>query len=129
MILTIFDYIFYRVAMYFFKRDGTHAPRAIVIVSLIQCLYLSSLIVTISRLIYSTQVTSQYSKLGGQLAGAIIVILVLLNYWRYKRWYSKFNSRWRNSETPTQKKVRGYLVFLGILFPMIIMIFWGLKAT
>ncbi|HEY0056437.1 MAG TPA: hypothetical protein VGB63_13870 [Pedobacter sp.] len=121
--MVVFDYIFYRVAKFFYKKDGIDAMRAFVILTVIQGLMLGAIMFSILRLKYDLSQTVEYKKLSGQIGMVIFVILLLCNYLRYKGKYWRFAERWKNIETEKQRKVRGVLVVLAILLPFFL-VFW-----
>ncbi|MDB5014386.1 MAG: hypothetical protein JWQ25_2588, partial [Daejeonella sp.] len=88
--MIVFDYIFYRVAKFFYKKDGIDAMRAITIVAVIQGLTLGAVMFSILRLKYDLSQTLEYKKLSGQVGIVIFVILLLCNYLRYKSKYWRF---------------------------------------
>lgn len=120
--MIIFDYVFFRVAKFFYRKDGVDAFRAVCIISVIQGLIFGALLFSVLRLVYKMNEISKYKEISGKFGIALCVILLLFNYFRYKSKYWSFVERWKN-ETFQQSKVRGFLV-LGIIFFSIFLVFW-----
>ena len=57
--MTVFDYVFYRIAIFFYKRDGSNAPRSIGIVSVIQILIIGEISFLVLRIFYSLSETAK----------------------------------------------------------------------
>lgn len=122
--MIVFDYVYYRLAKFFFKKDGTLAARAIMILSLTQLLIVGDITAIIIRFFYNINETKNYTALAGQLGGALITILIVVNFLRYRKSYLKFSKKWGDEEI-NKKIVRGYLVILMIILPLAGMIFLG----
>ena len=58
-----FDYFFYRIAKFYYRKDGSDAIRAIAILSLIQALLVGTTITIILRLIYGYPTVAKHAKL------------------------------------------------------------------
>ena len=115
--------MFYRMAVFFFKRDGSLAPRAVAFVSLSQTLLIISFLTIIIRQFYELHETAVYKGQVGKYGAALALILLVLNYWRYRRGYSKLSDRWSNNESLQQKRIRGVLVAFGVVLPFILVLF------
>jgi hypothetical protein len=126
--MIVFDYMFYRLAKFFYKRDGSLAPRAIAIVTLTQVLSIAIVLTLIVRLFFDLDQTAIHAKDAGKIGGVAGIVGLVLNYIRYRKGYSKLSDRWRNAETSEQRRLRGFLVFLGILLPIALMIFLGTSS-
>ncbi|WP_285010107.1 hypothetical protein [Pedobacter faecalis] len=121
--MIVFDYIFYRVAKFFYKKDGIDAFRAVCTVSMIQGLTFGAFVFSILRMIFGLSETAKHVNSSGGVGIAIGVILLTLNYLRYKGKYWRFAERWKDSETEQQRKLRGALVILAIVLP-VFLVFW-----
>lgn len=120
--MLIFDYIFFRVAKFFYKKDGVDAFRAVCIVSVVQILLLGASFFSILRLIYNLSEISKFTHFSGKVGGAFYFLFLIFNYYRYKVKYWKFSKKW-NNETLQQKKLRGIMVF-GVIFLSLFLVFW-----
>ena len=120
--MKIFNYIFYRIAKVHYKLDGSEAIRAIGFLSFFQVLLLGCMLIGSMRLCYPVSETIQFSKFIGKIGGIIVLIFMGLNYKYYKNKYNIFDNKWGNTETPTQKWLRGFLVFLAILAPILFLL-------
>jgi hypothetical protein len=125
--MTIFDYIFYRIAKFFYRRDGIDAFRAIAIVALMQTLFLAEIATLILRSMFSKEEIAKYAlPIKSSYLGMVVVILFLsLNFFKYRKTYWKFSEKWKDKETPMQHEVRGYLVLLSIFAPIILLVLMG----
>ncbi len=123
LIMIIFDYIFFRVASIFYKKDGVDAFRAIVIVTVIQCLILGEIGFGILRLIYNLDETSKYSMESKYFGSALFLLILFFNYLRYKTKYWHFSQRWKQSESEQERKARGFMIVLLILL-VVFFLFW-----
>lgn len=121
--MKMFDYIFYRVAKFFYQKDGIDAFKAICTVSLIQILLLGNITYLFLRIIFGISETSKHQNIGTLIGLIFGIVLLVYNYFRYKNRYWILAKNWNNSETPTKRKIRGFLVLLAILIP-IIALFW-----
>lgn len=119
--MIIFDYIFFRVAKFFYKKDGVDAFRAICTVSLIQTLILGKLFFWIVKLKYWR--FDHFIHLPIQVkyfAYVIALIIIFFNYIRYRKKYWRFSEKWKDTETQSQRKLRGVLVVSAILLPFLL---------
>lgn len=125
--MTFFDYIFYRIAKFYYKRDGLDSYGSIIILSIIQGLLIMEIVTILLRMTYSINEIAKYkvpipaAKIGMGLG----VVLIVLNYFRYKGRYWKLSDRWREVGTPTERTVKGWLVVVAIIVPFIILILLG----
>jgi hypothetical protein len=125
--MNVFDYIFYRIAKFYYKKDGLDAHGAIVILSVIQGILVIDILNILLRSFFSLNEIANYklpipiSRIGIGLG----IILMVLNYFRYKRQYWRLSERWRDKETTMQRKMRGWLVLLAAVSPLIIMVLLG----
>ncbi|PWG78101.1 hypothetical protein DDR33_24095 [Pararcticibacter amylolyticus] len=117
--MIIFDYIFYRIAHFFHKKDGDEGVRALAFVVVIQGLLLISLFFFI-QMISATHIDLRgWSK---YVAVVLMVILGGINFIRYRGKYRYLHTRWGNNETKEQKLVRGVLVLFAIVIPYLLAI-------
>jgi len=123
--MTVFDYVFYRIAKFFYKRDGSNAPRAIGIVSVIQILIIGEISFLVLRIFYSLSETAKYSKESSKVGIGIALIALVFNYIRYWGKYRVFANRWIENESVEQKRLRGIFVILSIALPFVLLIYMG----
>ena len=125
MIKCFFDYVFYRIAKFYYKWDGSGASTATVGLSLVQVLYVGLVISGTIRSIYSRNETSPYSKTMGAIGAGILIVLIILNSIIYKDKYVLLRRRWGTESNP-RKFVRGMGVLFFMLFPLLGMLFLGI---
>jgi amino acid transporter len=123
--MILFDYIFYRVAKFFYKKDGIDAFTGLCTVGLIQGLTVGVLAFSILRSIYGLSETAKITKGSGLIGVSIGVLFLIFNYLRYKGKYWRFAEKWTDNETQQQKEVRGLLVVMAILLPICLVCWMG----
>lgn len=122
-----FDYIYYRLNRFYFRWDGRNGITAVIGVSMIQCLIIFDLILLIQRIFYSRVLIVSFgsSKAMPYLAVALMLILMLVNYFKYLDKYNKFRSRWKN-ESRNDQISRGILVIICLVAPWVPLILLGI---
>ena len=125
MAMIIFDYTFYRVAKFFYRKDGIEATRAIATVTFIQGALLSAFLVGLLRLFYDLSDIAKFSKISSTIGLALTIIIAILNYLHYKGKYWKLANKWKDKETKRQKNFRGIFVIFMILVPFILFFWMG----
>ncbi|HTJ51990.1 MAG TPA: hypothetical protein VL443_21160 [Cyclobacteriaceae bacterium] len=126
--MKLFDYIFYRVAKKYYKRDGRDAFTAVLVVSIIQIELLADLFIILTKFFVPPSATTEYIKYGRILGIVIAVVFLIINYFYFKGKYWIFSNQWKESETPSQHFMRGCLVILAIISPVIIFILFAIFA-
>mgnify|MGYP001582875045 CR=1 FL=1 len=116
--MNLFEYIFYRIAKFYYKRDGSTAFRAVGILSLIQLMLVVDFFLMIRVLFLHQSDVQGYVKYGRTIGIVLAIILMVLNYFYFKNKYWRLSDRWREkeSEDPTLR-TRGWLVVLAIILP------------
>ena len=117
--MVIFDYIFFRVAKYFFKKDGSNAQRAFAVVTIVQTLLIGELFFTLDRYLLVTKISGDTAKFVGIV---IAGILLFLNHLRYQGKYFSYRVRWVENENLRAYIVKGFLVIAAILLPCFMML-------
>ena len=120
--MEIFDNIFYRVAKFYYKRDGSSAFRAIGIVSYMQAAVVVDIFLFIRVLFLRHLDFQPYLKYGRTIAIVLALVVMTLNYFYFKDKYWRLSDRWREQEieNPSLRKMRGLLVVLGIVLPFVL---------
>ena len=117
--MKFFDYIYYRVAKFYFKSDGLSANRAIISISSIQVLSVLSLILIISHPFLTLDDTKAFGYGPEILIGCSFFFICFLNERKYKGTFLNFRELWINE--PQQIKFwRGIGVVLSLLLPWIV---------
>lgn len=120
-----FDYIFYRVARFYFKWDKRHGITAISAVTMIQALIISDVIGFIGKLIYNRSVTQNYVAEVKLVGISLFLILLFFNYRKYYGKYFKYKNYWKE-ETKKEQFKRGVLVIFSLIIPWIPLILMGI---
>lgn len=123
-ILRIYDYIFYRVYIFFQKRNGDLSDEnATNLVATLQCFLLINLFMIV-RLIFDFEINKQYyNKWAWGLLFAIII--GVYNHMRYRKRfkrdnYSEFHSWWQD-EVESKKSRNGLLIIAYMIFSIIVL--------
>lgn len=120
-----FDYMYYRIGKFYYKRDGRSVMGALVIVSLTQMALAGGISILILRFFFSGDQIASSPVKGREIGIVIGLIVLILNYFRYKGSYWKLSDRWREKETPAQQRIRGWLVVLSIFGSIALSILLG----
>jgi hypothetical protein len=120
-----FDYIFYRVARFYFKWDKRHAITAVIAVTMIQTLLVMDLTGFIIRLFYNRYVLQDYVQITKFICLTLYFGLLIMNYLKYKGEYAKCKAYWKE-ETESKQFYRGLLVLFSLLIPWIPIILMAL---
>ena len=124
----IFDYIFYRVFMYYLhKKDSTAKMTASIVVSLFQCFLLLDLFVIV-RVLYEYPIPKNFNKFW---AFPLIILVFTINWLKYVKKKDTLETKkllrtkWKNEEL-TEKKKRGFLVVILIMIVISLPIIYGI---
>jgi hypothetical protein len=116
--MIVFDYIFYRLAKHYYKKDGRDGTRAIGLLTLVQLYLFMVVFAPIYWNLISVEGKAFFTKFIGKSGFmALGFILLISNYFIYKDKYWKLAERWRGKETPSQLRWRGIGILLAVLFP------------
>ncbi|UXE67867.1 MAG: hypothetical protein KA713_04485 [Chryseotalea sp. WA131a] len=120
--MNLVEYIFYRVAKFYYKRDGSSAFRAVAVLSVMQGMLLVDLLLLIRVLFLHQSDVQGYVKYGRMIGVALAVLLIALNYFHFRGKYWKLSDRWREKEkdNPALRKTRGWLVVFAIILPFLL---------
>ena len=113
--MVIFDYIFYRVAKAYFKRDGSSAITALISVSTVQCMLPSAFLLLLQKSFYSRESTHTYAKYEALFFVVCLLFALFLNHIKYKKMYFQLRDRWAG-ESNSDRVFRGIGVVLTIMF-------------
>lgn len=106
-----FDYHYYRVAKFYFKRDGVTAITALISVSSIQVWIILNVLLFLEGLYPSAVDNFKYSRV---IYFSVVIGVILYNKIRYKNKYLEYRNRW-NDESKGRKKINGIIIILTIL--------------
>jgi hypothetical protein len=121
-----FDYIYYRATKFYAKWDGNNGINGILMISLIQLLLICDIILPASRIFFSINQISTYSKTLGTIGVIILFALIIYNYLTYNHKYEKIKIRWEN-ETGKESVLRGVLLLVSIIIPWIPLVLLGMR--
>jgi hypothetical protein len=117
--MNLFEYIFYRIAKFFYRGDGSAAIRAVAILSLVQILLVVDFFLLIRILSLQQSDVQGYAKFGRLFGGIIALVIVTLNTFHFRGKYWRLADRWRQAEeeNPNLHGLRGWLVILAVILP------------
>ena len=113
-----FDYHYYRVAKFYYKRDGADATTALISVSAVQAWILINLLLFIKELFFQ----DIKLKYGWIIFLIIMVGTLIYNNIRYKNKYQQLRNRWIN-ENRKDKATNGLIIILTIIFSWLLIFF------
>jgi membrane protein YdbS with pleckstrin-like domain len=120
------DYIFYRTAKFFYKKDGASGHRAIILLSTFQSLVIIEIVLIMVFSFYTREEIYQFTSVAKFLGGAICILVFFLNFWKYKNKYKLFRDKWRNEEIKIKQK-RGILIVVVLIIPWLVLILFGIR--
>jgi|GEM_PF-6846753 hypothetical protein len=114
--MILFDYIWLRVARFYYKWRDSEGFTATGFLSLSQGILIGDIIQVIVKLTGDSD--SFYRSSGmGKIELVITLALLAFNYFHYRKKYWPLRERWRNESYPFLK---GVLVVLALLFPFVL---------
>jgi len=115
----LFGYIYFRVAQFYFKSDGSNAVRALLAVSMIPTVTLMIVMEIFLHYFFNLSEIRQYAKLGGIIISVIYLTICYVNYLIYRNSFFDLRDKW-NSETSEIRLLKGSVVILSLIGPWII---------
>jgi hypothetical protein len=107
-----FDYHYYRVAKFYYKRDGSSATTALISVSAVQGWIIIKILIFIKELFFQD---INLKKYGWIIFLIVMVGILIYNNIRYKNKYQELRNRWIN-ENRKDKTINGLIIILTIIF-------------
>ena len=123
---TIFDYVFYRLAKFYYRWDRSSAITAIIGLSFVQNLYVGFKSMIIIKSYYSRIETSAYSKRYALIGSLLLIATIIANFIKYNKTYPAFRERWLD-ESRLKSLIKGVCVLFFILLPLLGMLFFDVK--
>ncbi|GEN74255.1 hypothetical protein [Chryseobacterium lathyri] len=111
MIKDFFDYHYYRVAKFYYKRDGADATTALISVSAVQTWIIINVLLFIKELFFQ----NEKLKYGWIVFLFIMIGILIYNKRKYKNKYLELRNKWV-SEKKKEKTVNGLIIILTIIF-------------
>jgi hypothetical protein len=116
--MKIFDYLFFRVAKAYYKWDKSEANTAVIAISFTQFLILFTIPVAVSRCFYTRTELAPNAKHYAYVGAGILVILILVNSYRYNNKYNFYLKRW-SDQSKNIKFLGGVFTLAMLLVPLI----------
>jgi ABC-type Fe3+ transport system permease subunit len=112
-----FEYHYYRIAKFNFKREGSFAFSALLSVSSVQLLVIVNVLLFLQSLFSDIKrKTYLYEKI---IFVIILLFLLYFNFRKYNKKYFEFREKWKNED----KKTR---ILKGVIIIFTILLSWGL---
>ncbi|QBA22449.1 hypothetical protein EU348_15150 [Chryseobacterium indologenes] len=106
-----FDYHYYRVAKFYYKRDGSDATTALISISAVQGWLVINILLFIKELFFQ----DIKLKYGWIIFLGVMVVVLIYNKKKYKNKYSELRNRWIH-ENSKDKAINGLIIILTIIF-------------
>lgn len=106
-----FDYHYYRVAKFYYKRDGSDATTALISVSAVQGWLVINILLFIKELFFQ-DIELTY---GWIVFLTVMIGVLIYNKKKYKNKYSELRNRWIH-ENSKDKAINGLIIILTIIF-------------
>ncbi|MGI9582586.1 hypothetical protein ACR1PO_15430 [Chryseobacterium sp. RRHN12] len=106
-----FDYHYYRVAKFYYKRDGADATTALISVSAVQAWIVINIFLFMKELFFK-DIKIKYSWI---IFLAVMVGILIYNKKKYKSKYPILRNKWIN-ESKKNKAINGVIIILTIIF-------------
>lgn len=111
-----FDYIYYRLFLLNSNKGEYQGIPPAVVISLLQIMLLFDLQIFLFESFFESSILSRYSSFLGNGAVLLFVILVILNFRKYRNMSEGFESRWKDEDVKVRRR-KGVLVFVSIILP------------
>lgn len=112
-VLRPFDYLFYRLAEWFFHKDGVEGMRAIGILTAMQGLYITFALLMLHRRIFGMEYVTHTKGLAYTPVPFSLLVLHL-NYRRYSYKIPEVGAPWRGKESKSERVAGAALIFLAL---------------
>ncbi|MCB0540741.1 MAG: hypothetical protein KDE33_24710 [Bacteroidetes bacterium] len=107
------------------KWDGKEGVTAEVTLSLVQTILVADLIIIPVKIIYDSNVLIPYSRTFSIIGVGLCILLMIYNHFRYKDRFDALEKRYL-AESDRKKKLRGIMVIVSIVMPLVILFLIGL---
>lgn len=111
MFKDFFDYHYYRIAKFYYKRDGSDAFTALLSVTTVQSWLLINVLIFFQEIFFNNR-RFEYGWISWVV---ILIIVALINSKMYRNKYMFFRNKWIN-EDKNKKRIKGVIVIFTILF-------------
>jgi len=117
-ILVVFDYAFYKIVKVYKRWDGYDGDTAKWGLVLVQMMVILDILGIPYLEFFNKAERQAFNKYGVIIIIVLVIGLYIFNSNRYKGKYFSLDEKWKN-ETKKQKIVRGLLVILMMLIPLL----------
>lgn len=112
----IFDYTYYRIAKFYFKRDGSDAITALLTLTLIMFLYFLNMFFVCFEFL-KIDINGKSTIFEKATILIVIFFIYLFNKKKYKGRYLDLRDKWINEEI-NKKRINGFFIVFFILLPL-----------
>ena len=121
IIVTFFNYIYYRICERYYKSDGELAIRALISISGFQAVIVGCLTIRLLKFFLHDY---QIIAFSGIITNVIVVgfggVFMIVNYHFYKGKYEIFHEKWKY-ELQDSKTLKGYIIVLILFAPYLLL--------
>lgn len=107
-----FDYHYYRIAKFYFKRDGIGAVTALISVTAVQSWMIINLLLFLEGIYFNENEQLKYYKI---IYLVIIATIFFYNKNKYTNKYLEFRKKWKN-ENLKKRRMKGIIIIVTIIF-------------
>jgi len=115
------DYMFYRIAKAYYKWDSQEAITAIFTISIFYCFLICFPAVLITRYYFGRSFLTENANIAKPILIIVALFFLLLNFFRYRGKFDILSDKYKN-ETVRKRTLKGILVLLALLVPIIVFI-------
>ncbi|RZK55445.1 MAG: hypothetical protein EOO87_07850 [Pedobacter sp.] len=119
MMYFFYDYIFYRLAQWFFKKDGKSGIRAIALISSSQSFMVGLIVLSNVDLFLTVEERNLHSQKVGYVGAVVFLLLYFVNYNRFSDKYDRLQSHWEK-EPKRKKIIKAFWVLISLLLPVLL---------
>lgn len=117
-----FDYIYYRLAKYYFDSDGKTGVKAICSIVLVQVVVLLDIYATLTRLVWHYKPPVHSVIKPWIICIVLVVLLTVMNYYRHRDRYDAYDEKWKNEPQKTMV-TKGSIMVFSMIVPVIVIYF------
>lgn len=118
------DYMYYRVAKFFFKKDGELATRATIFVSSFKLLIIVDFTLLAMRCWLSKAQINQYNTLAKISIGILLLVIIIIDDYQFKNNYRLYEKYWE-AENRSIYVAKGILIVISYVLSFLPLLLLG----
>lgn len=126
LLITPFDYMYYKISKVHKKSEGEIEITALLGISLFQCLLIFAPTLIILQNNYGLSFLRLNKSTILTIFIPIQILFLIMAYIRYSKINNKLVEKWKDEKEPN-KSLKGLLVIIALLLPIIILITYNIK--